>query len=134
MHRGRLYRFWTAYTFVNVFHYQPGDIYSARLISAGLPVIMILFTGHLCRCDHADRLSGIPHGPTAGRFWDIRASLQRTSFIRQPTAIRSLMGFGLRSLYGKRPDSLKVLSNSLNPSEEAWHWYAMNIGKGMPDR
>ncbi|MFT2543553.1 AMP-binding protein, partial [Escherichia coli] len=47
-----------------------------------------------------------------------------------PTAIRSLMGFGLGPLQGKDLSSLKVLGTVGEPiNEEAWHWYDENIGK-----
>jgi acetyl-CoA synthetase len=47
-----------------------------------------------------------------------------------PTAIRSLMGFGLDPLKGKDLSSLKVLGTVGEPiNEEAWHWYDENVGK-----
>jgi len=47
-----------------------------------------------------------------------------------PTAIRSLMGFGLGPIQGKDLSSLKVLGTVGEPiNEEAWHWYNENIGK-----
>src|SRR5262249_5279378 len=48
-----------------------------------------------------------------------------------PTAIRSLMGFGLDVVKNKDLSSLKVLGTVGEPiNEEAWHWYHDNIGKG----
>jgi acetyl-CoA synthetase len=47
-----------------------------------------------------------------------------------PTAIRSLMSFGLEPLKGKDLSSLKVLGTVGEPiNEEAWHWYDEHIGK-----
>jgi len=47
-----------------------------------------------------------------------------------PTAIRSLMGFGLKPFEGKDLSTLKVLGTVGEPiNEEAWHWYDENVGK-----
>jgi acetyl-CoA synthetase len=47
-----------------------------------------------------------------------------------PTAIRSLMSYGLDPLKGKDLSSLKVLGTVGEPiNEEAWHWYDENVGK-----
>jgi acetyl-CoA synthetase len=48
-----------------------------------------------------------------------------------PTAIRSLMGFGLDPVQGHSLSSLKILGTVGEPiNEEAWHWYDEHIGKG----
>jgi acetyl-CoA synthetase len=47
-----------------------------------------------------------------------------------PTAIRSLMGFGLEPFQGKDLSSLKILGTVGEPiNEEAWHWYDEHVGK-----
>jgi acetyl-CoA synthetase len=47
-----------------------------------------------------------------------------------PTAIRSLMGFGLEYVNNKDLSSLQVLGSVGEPiNEEAWHWFHKNIGK-----
>jgi acetyl-CoA synthetase len=47
-----------------------------------------------------------------------------------PTAIRSLMGFGLKPFEGKDLSSLKILGTVGEPiNEEAWHWYNEQVGK-----
>ena len=73
---------------------------------------------------------GIPTYPDAGRFWDIVDKHKVNIIYTAPTAIRSLMGFGLDPLKGKTLSSLKVLGTVGEPiNEEAWHWYDENIGK-----
>jgi acetyl-CoA synthetase len=48
-----------------------------------------------------------------------------------PTAIRSLMVFGLDYVNRHNLDSLRVLGTVGEPiNEEAWHWYDEHIGKG----
>jgi acetyl-CoA synthetase len=74
---------------------------------------------------------GVPTWPDAGRFWDIVDKFKVNILYTAPTAIRSLMSFGLDYLKGKDLSSLKVLGSVGEPiNEEAWHWYDKNIGKG----
>jgi acetyl-CoA synthetase len=74
---------------------------------------------------------GVPTWPDAGRFWDIVDRHQVNILYTAPTAIRSLMGFGLDPLKGKDLSSLKVLGTVGEPiNEEAWNWYSTHIGKG----
>ncbi|MES2881540.1 MAG: AMP-binding protein, partial [Bacteroidota bacterium] len=73
---------------------------------------------------------GIPTYPDAGRLWEIIDKHQVNILYTAPTAIRSLMGFGLSPLQGKDLSSLKVLGTVGEPiNEEAWHWYDEHIGK-----
>jgi acetyl-CoA synthetase len=73
---------------------------------------------------------GIPTWPDAGRFWDIVDKYKVNIIYTAPTAIRSLMSYGLEPLKGKDLSSLKVLGTVGEPiNEEAWHWYDENIGK-----
>src|SRR5439155_233524 len=73
---------------------------------------------------------GIPTFPDAGRFWDIIDKYKVNILYTAPTAIRSLMGFGLKPLEGKDLSSLRVLGTVGEPiNEEAWKWYDEHIGK-----
>ncbi len=74
---------------------------------------------------------GTPTWPDAGRFWDIVDKHQVNILYTAPTAIRSLMAYGLEHVTDKNLSSLKVLGTVGEPiNEEAWHWYHENIGKG----
>jgi acetyl-CoA synthetase len=74
---------------------------------------------------------GIPTYPDAGRFWDVVDKFKVNILYTAPTAIRSLMGFGLDFVKNKDLGSLRVLGTVGEPiNEEAWHWYHENIGKG----
>jgi acetyl-CoA synthetase len=73
---------------------------------------------------------GIPTHPDAGRFWDIIDKYKVNIFYTAPTAIRSLMGFGLEPLKNKSLQSLRVLGTVGEPiNEEAWHWYDEHVGR-----
>jgi acetyl-CoA synthetase len=73
---------------------------------------------------------GIPTWPDAGRFWEIIDKHKVTHFYTAPTAIRSLMGYGLQFVEKYELNSLKVLGSVGEPiNVEAWGWYYEYIGK-----
>jgi acetyl-CoA synthetase len=73
---------------------------------------------------------GIPTWPNAGRFWEIVDKHKVNILYTAPTAIRSLMGFGLAPFEGKDLSSLKILGTVGEPiNVEAWHWYDEHVGK-----
>jgi acetyl-CoA synthetase len=73
---------------------------------------------------------GVPTWPDAGRFWEIVEKYRVNILYTAPTAIRSLMGFGLGPLHNKDLSSLRVLGTVGEPiNEEAWHWYDEHVGK-----
>jgi acetyl-CoA synthetase len=73
---------------------------------------------------------GVPTWPDAGRFWDIVDKYKVNILYTAPTAIRSLMGFGLEPVQKHDLSSLRVLGTVGEPiNEEAWHWYDEHIGK-----
>jgi acetyl-CoA synthetase len=63
-------------------------------------------------------------------LWNIVDKYKVNILYTAPTALRSLMGFGLSPLEGTDLSSLKILGTVGEPiNEEAWHWYNDNIGK-----
>ena len=124
------YMVWTAYTFVNVFQYNPGDIHFCTADIGWVTGHSYILYGPLCVGATSLMFEGIPTWPDAGRFWDIVDKYKVNILYTAPTAIRSLMGFGLDPIKGKDLSSLKVLGTVGEPiNEEAWHWYDDNIGK-----
>ncbi len=124
------YMLWTTYTFVNVFQYQPGDVHFCTADIGWITGHSYILYGPLSAGATALMFEGIPTWPDAGRFWDIVDKHQVNILYTAPTAIRSLMGYGLDPLKGKDLSSLKVLGTVGEPiNEEAWHWYNENIGK-----
>ncbi len=125
------YMVWTAYTFVNVFQYQPGQMHFCTADIGWITGHSYIIYGPLCAGATSLLFEGVPTWPDAGRFWDIVDKHQVNILYTAPTAIRSLMGFGLEPLKNKNLSSLKVLGSVGEPiNEEAWHWYDTNIGKG----
>ncbi|MFM1835693.1 MAG: hypothetical protein RJA04_380, partial [Bacteroidota bacterium] len=125
------YMVYTAYTFANVFQYNPGDVFFCTADIGWITGHSYLVYGPLLNGAKSVLFEGVPTYPDAGRFWDIIKRHQVKLFYTAPTAIRSLMGFGDEYLAGKDLSSLRVLGSVGEPiNEEAWQWYHEKIGKG----
>ncbi|HRI19573.1 MAG TPA: acetate--CoA ligase, partial [Panacibacter sp.] len=124
------YMVWTNYTFVNVFQYQPADIHFCTADIGWITGHSYIVYAPLSAGGTSLMFEGIPTWPDAGRFWDIIEKHKVSILYTAPTAIRSLMGFGLAPLMGKDLSSLRILGTVGEPiNEEAWHWYDEHIGK-----
>ncbi len=124
------YMIWTTYTFVNVFQYKPGVIHFCTADIGWVTGHSYIVYGPLAAGATSVMFEGIPTYPDAGRFWDIVDKHKVNIIYTAPTALRSLMGFGLEPLKGKDLSSLKILGTVGEPiNEEAWHWYDEHIGK-----
>jgi|694.fasta_scaffold12760_1 acetyl-CoA synthetase len=125
------YMVWTAYTFLNVFQYEKGDIHFCTADIGWVTGHSYLIYGPLLNGATSLMFEGIPTYPDAGRFWDIVAKHKVSIFYTAPTAIRSLMSAGDEFLEGKDLSSLRILGSVGEPiNEEAWNWYHDKIGKG----
>ncbi len=125
------YMVWTNYTFVNVFQYQPGQVHFCTADIGWITGHSYIIYGPLSAGGTTLMFEGVPTWPDAGRFWDVVDKHKVNILYTAPTAIRSLMGFGLEYVNRKDLSSLKVLGSVGEPiNEEAWHWYHKNIGKG----
>jgi acetyl-CoA synthetase len=124
------YMVWTTFTFVNTFQYNPGDIHFCTADIGWITGHSYIVYGPLSAGATSLMFEGIPTWPDAGRFWEIVDKYKVNILYTAPTAIRSLMGFGLDPLKGKDLSSLKILGTVGEPiNEEAWHWYDEHIGK-----
>ena len=130
VHSSAGYMVWTNYTFVNIFQYKPGDVFFCTADIGWITGHSYIVYGPLSAGATSLMFEGIPTWPDAGRFWDIVDKHKVNILYTAPTAIRSLMSYGLDPLKGKDLSSLKVLGTVGEPiNEEAWHWYDQNIGK-----
>ena len=124
------YMVYTNYTFVNVFQYKPQEIHFCTADIGWITGHSYIVYGPLSAGATTLMFEGIPTFPDAGRFWDIIDKYKVNILYTAPTAIRSLMAFGLGPLQNKDLSSLRVLGTVGEPiNEEAWHWYNDNIGK-----
>jgi acetyl-CoA synthetase len=125
------YMIWANYTFVNVFQYQPGQVHFCTADIGWITGHSYILYGPLSAGGTSLMFEGVPTWPDAGRFWEIVDKFKVNILYTAPTAIRSLMGFGLEYVNGKDLSSLQVLGSVGEPiNEEAWHWFDQNIGKG----
>jgi acetyl-CoA synthetase len=125
------YMVWTAYTFVNVFQYRSGEVHFCTADIGWITGHSYIVYGPLIAGATSLMFEGVPTWPDAGRFWDIVDKYRVNILYTAPTAIRSLMGYGLGPLQGKDLSSLRVLGTVGEPiNEEAWHWYDEHVGKG----
>lgn len=124
------YLIWTNYTFINTFQYNKGDIHFCTADIGWITGHSYIVYGPLSAGATSLMFEGIPTYPDAGRFWEIVQKHQVNILYTAPTAIRSLMNFGLIPLGGKNLSSLKTLGTVGEPiNEEAWNWYFENVGK-----
>ncbi|WP_132052416.1 acetate--CoA ligase [Pseudocnuella soli] len=124
------YMIYTAYSFVNVFNYQPGDVHFCTADIGWITGHSYILYGPLAAGATTLMFEGVPTWPDASRFWQIVEKYKVNILYTAPTAIRSLMGFGLQPLQGYDLSSLKVLGTVGEPiNEEAWNWYNEHVGK-----
>lgn len=124
------YMVFTTYTFVNTFQYQPGDIHFCTADIGWITGHSYIVYGPLGAGATTLMFEGVPTWPDAGRLWQIVDKYKVDIIYTAPTAIRSLMSYGLGPLHHKDLSSLKVLGTVGEPiNEEAWHWYHENVGK-----
>ncbi len=124
------YMIYANYSFVNVFQYQQGDVHFCTADIGWITGHSYIVYGPLSAGATTLLFEGIPTWPDAGRFWDVVDKFKVNILYTAPTAIRSLMGFGLDFVKNKNLSTLKVLGSVGEPiNEEAWHWLDENIGK-----
>jgi len=125
------YMVYTTYSFVNVFQYTPGDIHFCTADIGWITGHSYILYGPLCAGATTLMFEGVPTWPDAGRFWDIVDKYKVNILYTAPTAIRSLMGYGLGPVHTHNLSSLKVLGSVGEPiNEEAWQWLYENVGRG----
>jgi acetyl-CoA synthetase len=125
------YMVYTAYTFLNVYQYQPGDIHWCTADIGWITGHSYIVYGPLLCGATSVMFEGIPTYPQPNRFWEIIEKYKVNQFLTAPTAIRSLMAFGEAPLEGVDLSSLKIIGTVGEPiNEEAWYWYSKHVGKG----
>jgi len=125
------YMVYTNYTFVNTFQYKLGEVFFCTADIGWITGHSYILYGPLSAGATTLLFEGVPTWPDAGRLWDITDKYRVNTLYTAPTAIRSLMGFGLGPVNHKDLSSLKKLGSVGEPiNEEAWHWFKDHIGKG----
>lgn len=121
----------TAYTFANVFQYEPSDIYWCTADIGWITGHSYIVYGPLLCGATTLMFEGIPTFPDPGRFWEVVDKYKVNIFYTAPTAIRALQACDLKYVQDKDLSSLKVLGSVGEPiNVEAWEWYHKYVGKG----
>ena len=124
------YMVYAAYSFQNVFQYEPGDVFWCTADIGWITGHTYIVYGPLLSGATSVVFEGIPTYPDCGRFWAVCDKYKVNQFYTAPTAIRSLMGAGLENVTPYQLDSLKVIGTVGEPiNDEAWQWYYKQIGK-----
>src|SRR5438045_9491743 len=100
---------WTTYTFVNVFQYNPPDLFFCTADIGRITGHSYIVYGPLSAGGTSLMFEGIPTWPDARRFWVIIDKYKVKILYTAPTAFRSLMVFGLTPLQEKDITSLIVV-------------------------
>ncbi|MFN3316617.1 MAG: acetate--CoA ligase, partial [Raineya sp.] len=125
------YMVYTAYTFRNVFQYEPQDIFWCTADVGWITGHSYIAYGPLLNGATVLMFEGVPTYPDVDRFWDIVEKHKVTVLYTAPTAIRALMAYGTEPIEKHDLSSLKVLGSVGEPiNEEAWWWYYNHVGKG----
>jgi acetyl-CoA synthetase len=125
------YMVYAGYTFANVFNYQPEEVYFCTADIGWITGHSYIVYGPLSQGATTLMFEGVPTYPDASRMWQIVEKHKVNILYTAPTAIRSLMSFGLEPLNGIDLSSIRVLGSVGEPiNEEAWHWFDDNVGKG----
>ncbi|MGD1841609.1 MAG: acetate--CoA ligase, partial [Thermonemataceae bacterium] len=125
------YMVYTAYSFINVFQYNKGDIFWCTADVGWITGHSYIVYGPLLAGATIIMYEGVPTYPDVDRFWEVVDKHQVTHFYTAPTAIRALMSYGIEPVNKHKLTSLKVLGSVGEPiNEEAWQWYYLHVGKG----
>jgi acetyl-CoA synthetase len=124
------YMVYTAYTFKNVFQYQPNDVYWCTADIGWITGHSYIVYGPLANGATTVMFEGVPSYPAFDRFWEVCAKHKITHFYTAPTAIRALEKHPTSLVDKHDLSSLKVLGSVGEPiNAEAWHWYDEHVGK-----
>jgi acetyl-CoA synthetase len=125
------YMVYTHHTFQNVFQLAANDVFWCTADIGWITGHSYIVYGPLLAGATTVMFEGIPTWPDAGRFWEVVDKLKVNQFYTAPTALRSLMIFGLEHVAKHSLSTLKTLGTVGEPiNEEAWLWYHKYIGKG----
>ncbi len=124
------YMVYAAYSFLNVFQYEPDDIYWCTADIGWITGHSYIIYGPMLNGATTIMFEGVPTYPNPGRFWQVVEKYKVNQFYTAPTAIRALQACDIEFTRKYDLSSLKVLGSVGEPiNDEAWEWYYKEIGK-----
>ncbi len=131
LHTTAGYLVYVSHTHEVVFDYRPGDVYWCTADVGWVTGHSYIVYGPLANGATTLMFEGVPTYPDVTRFWQVVDKHKVNIFYTSPTAIRSLMREGEKSVEGTSRNSLRVLGSVGEPiNPEAWLWYFNVIGEG----
>jgi acetyl-CoA synthetase len=125
------YMVYAAYTFLQVFQYETGEIHWCTADIGWVTGHSYILYGPLANGATTLMFEGIPTYPDVDRFWKVCEKHRVNIFYTAPTAIRSLMAYGEEPVNRFDLSSIKKLGSVGEPiNEEAYHWFDTHVGKG----
>jgi acetyl-CoA synthetase len=129
LHTTAGYLLFVAYTHEVVFDYRDREIYWCTADVGWVTGHSYIVYGPLANGATTLMFEGVPTYPDSTRFWQVIDKHKVNIFYTSPTAIRSLMREGDKSLKGTSRKSLRVLGSVGEPiNPEAWNWYYKHVG------
>ena len=126
------YMVYTAYSFMNVFQYEPDDVYWCTADIGWITGHSYMVYGPLAVGATSVHFEGVPSYPNWNRFWEICEKYKVNQFYTSPTAIRALAKHPMTHVTKHDLSALKVLGSVGEPiNEEAWNWYDTHVGKNQ---
>jgi len=126
------YMVYTAYSFMNVFQYEPDDVYWCTADIGWITGHSYMVYGPLAVGATSVHFEGVPSYPNWNRFWEICEKYKVNQFYTAPTAIRALAKHPTTHVTKHDLSALKVLGSVGEPiNEEAWNWYDTHVGKNQ---
>ena len=126
------YMVYTAYSFMNVFQYEPDDVYWCTADIGWITGHSYMVYGPLSVGATSVHFEGVPSYPNWNRFWEICEKYKVNQFYTAPTAIRALAKHPTTHVTKHDLSALKVLGSVGEPiNEEAWNWYDTHVGKNQ---
>ena len=124
LHSTAGYMLYAATTFKYSFDAQLDDVYWCTADIGWITGHSYVTYGPLLNAATSVLFEGTPFYPDHKRCWQIIAEHRVSKFYTAPTAIRSLMKFGVEQVEGFDLSCLKVLGTVGEPiNPEAWQWY-----------
>lgn len=123
------YLTYAAITHKYVFDYKPGDVYACVADIGWITGHSYIIYGPLANGATTLMFESLPTYPNPSRYWDLVQKHKITQFYTSPTALRTLIKFGLDPVRGYDLSSLKVIGSVGEPiNPEVWKWYYENVG------
>lgn len=129
-HTSAAYLLYTAATFYAIFDYKQDDIFWCTADIGWITGHSYVVYGPLTHAATIVIYEGLPHYPSASRYWELVDKYKITVLYTAPTAIRALRQAGDNYLQSSSRASLRLLGTVGEPiNPDVWEWYYHVVGQ-----